>query len=138
MLQEAVTLLFSKECAHSRVWHKGLLFKLRRMGICGHLLDWFGCYLNNRTQRVALECSYSQYKILNSGVPDGSIWGPLLFLIYINDIVEEIGSNIRLFADGTSLYLIVDDPDTTADLMNADLHKINFWSQGSILTKRRN
>ena len=84
--------------------------------------------MNNRTQRVALEGSYSQYKILNAGVPQASILGPLLFLIYINDIVEEIGSNIRLFADAT-LYLIVDDPDTTADLMNADLDKIHSWSQ---------
>ena len=120
--------------AFDRVWHKGLLFKLRRMDISGHLLDWFGCYLNNRTQRVALEGSYSQYKILNAGVPQGSILGPLLFLIYINDIVEEIGSNIRLFADDTSLYLIVDDPDTTADLMNADLDKIHSWSQSWLVT----
>ena len=93
------------------------------MGISGHLLDWFRCYLYNRTQRVALEGSFSDYKYikLNAGVPQGSILGPLLFLIYMNDIVEEIGSNIRLFADDTSLYLIVQDPTTAAELMNAGL-----------------
>ena len=99
------------------------------MGISGHLLDWFRCYLDNRTQRVALEGCLSKHKLVNAGVPQGSILGPLLFLIYINDIVEEIGSNIRLFADDTSLYLIVQDPTTAAELMNADLEKIHSWSQ---------
>ena len=74
------------------------------MGISGYLLDWFGC-LNFKTQRVALEGSFSHYKILNARVPQGSLLSPLLFLVYINDIVEEIGSNIRLFADDTSLLI---------------------------------
>ena len=112
-----------------RVWHIDLLFKLRQMGISGHLLDWFRCYLDNRTQRVALEGCLSKHKLVNAGVPQGSILGSLLFLIYINDIVEEIGSNIRLFADDTSLYLIVQDPTTAAELMNADLETIYTWSQ---------
>ena len=115
--------------AFDRVWHRGLLFKLRRMGIGGNLLGWFKSYLENRTQRVALEGCYSGYTNINAGVPQGSILGPLLFLIYINDIVREIGSNIRLFADDTSLHFIVEKPEIAANLMNADLNKIHEWSK---------
>ena len=115
--------------AFDRVWHRGLLFKLRRMGICGPLLNWFQSYLNNRLQRVALEGCVSDYREIKAGVPQGSILGPLLFLIYINDIVNDINSCIRLFADDTSLYLIVEDPAMAADLMNSDLEKIHKWSE---------
>ena len=65
----------------------------------GPLLSWFQSYLDGQVQRVALEGTFSNYKTVKAGVPQGSILGPLLFLIFINDIVEEIGSNIRLFAD---------------------------------------
>ena len=115
--------------AFDRVWHRGLLFKLRRMGICGPLLNWFQSYLNNRLQRVALEGCVSDYREIKAGVPQGSILGPILFLIYINDIVNDINSCIRLFADDTSLYLIVEDPAMAADLMNTDLEKIHRWSE---------
>ena len=114
--------------AFDRVWHRGLLFKLRRMGLSGSLISWFASYLDNRKQRVAVEGNLSDILGVNAGIPQGSILGPLLFFIYINDIVDEIGSCIRLFADDTSLYMIVEDPSSVADLMNTDLSKIHSWA----------
>ena len=115
--------------AFDRVWHRGLLFKMRQAGISNPLLRWFESYLSNRFQRVVLEGSVSDYRGISAGVPQGSILGPIMFLVYINDIVENINSCIRLFADDTSLYLIVDDPGASADPMNSDLEKIHTWSQ---------
>ena len=65
---------------------------------------------------------------VNAGVPQGSILGPLLFLLYIYDIVDDIHSSIRLFADDTSLHVIVDDPIQAAEQLNLDLDKIHCWA----------
>ena len=92
-------------------------------------VKWLKSYLDQRHQRVVLEGSYSDFLKINAGVPQGLILGPLLFLLFINDIVTEIGSNIKLFADDTSLYLIVEDPVTAADLMDTDLDKIHTWAE---------
>ena len=67
-------------------------------------------------------------------MPQGSILGPLLFLVFINDIVEEINSSIRLFADDTSLYIIVDDPLDAAIQLNADLPRIDMWASMWLVT----
>ncbi len=115
--------------AFDRVWHRGLLAKLSSIGITGTLHDWFSSYLSSRQQRVVIHNTRSDWKNINAGVPQGSILGPLLFLIYINDIVTEIHSNIRLFADDTSLYFIVDDPITASQTLNDDLEKIHTWSK---------
>ena len=85
--------------------------------------------LDNRVQRVVLPGGYLEWRPIKAGVPQGSILGPLLFILYINDIVHEIHSNIRLFADDTSLYIIVDFPDSAAQILNLDLDRISKWAK---------
>ena len=115
--------------AFDRVWHKGLLLKLKSVGLSGSLLGWFQNYLSDRKQRVVLPGGSSTWVSINAGVPQGSILGPLLFLIYINDIVKDINSIIRLFADDTSLYIIVDSPEEASQTINQDLVRIPAWAE---------
>ena len=70
--------------AFDKVWHNGLIFKLKRFDITGILLSWFSSYLENRIQRVVLDGKASQWERLHAGVPQGSVLGPLLFFISIN------------------------------------------------------
>ena len=87
------------------MWHDGLLFKLNQNGISGGLLKLFENYLHDIKQGVVLNGSYSNYSLIESGVPQGSVLGPLLFLVYINDLESNINSNIKFFVDDTMLSL---------------------------------
>ena len=110
------------------MWHEGLLFKLKENGITGSLLKLFENYLHNRKQRVVLNGSSSDYSEIESGVPQGSVLGPLLFLIYINDLESNIKSNIRFFANDTMLFSVVNDTVISADELNHDLDIIYQWA----------
>ena len=114
--------------AFDKVWHDGLIFKLKQNGVSGSLLLFFQNYLNNRKQSVVLNGSHSSYSKVESGVPQGSVLGPLSFLIYINDLERNIKSNIKFFADDTMLFSIVKDPAISANNLNHDLDIIQQWA----------
>ena len=122
----AVFLDLSK--AFDRVWHEGLIYKLQCNGISGDLLTLLKDFLHNRKQRVVLNGKCSDWLTVSAGVPQGSVLGPLFFLIYINDLVENVSCDVRLFADDTSLFSIVNDVANTAFKLNRDLEKIKLWA----------
>ena len=114
--------------AFDKVWHEGLLFKLKQNGISGSVLKLLSSYLNERKQRVLLNGHESDWGIVESGVPQGSVLGPLFFLIYINDLEKGIKSKINCFADDTSIFSIVTDPTLSAVKLNHDLNLIGQWA----------
>jgi hypothetical protein len=115
--------------AFDRVWHKGLLHKMKKNGIRGRLLIWLSDYLNERYQRVIVNGQKSTWGRISAGVPQGSVLGPLLFLVFINDLTHVIKHcKIRLFADDTCLFIEVDDPDIAATSLQTDLDNIKTWS----------
>ena len=114
--------------AFDKVWHEGLIFKLETFGISGNLLKLFQSFLCDRQQRVVLNGQYSKWAPALAGVPQGSILGPLLFLIYINDLPDNLESLAKLFAGDTSLFSTVHDPSSSAKLLNNDLLKISDWA----------
>ena len=116
--------------AFDKVWHKGLIHKLSLCGIQGDLLDWFENYLHGRLQRVIINGQSSEWAEFNAGVPQGSVLGPLLFLVYINDITTSIKHcNTRLFADDTCLFIEVNNRETTVEMIHSDLDNIDKWAK---------
>ena len=115
--------------AFDRVWHGGLLFKLKQLGISGTLLKWLESYLALRKQRVILDGCCSDVSYVEAGVPQGSILGPLLFLVYVNDLVTDLECDPHLFADDTSLLDIFTNPLTSSLKINRDLERIYKWGR---------
>ena len=120
--------------AFDRVWYEGIIYKLQKIGIVGSLLDWFRDYLTDRYQRVMIRGQCSDWGEVKAGVPQGSVIGPLLFLIYINDLTEVITCDIKLYADDTSLYINVENPEHSAALLNENLAKLNEWANKWLVT----
>ena len=113
--------------AFDKVRHDGLIFKLKSYGVEGELLLLLKNYLHSREQRVVLNGQTSRWKRIYSRVPQGSVLGPVLFLIYINYLPDGITSICRIFADDTSLFSKVLDVTKSVVELNADLEKINQW-----------
>ena len=125
---DAILLDFSK--AFDKVDHEGLLSKLNHLGINGSLLNWARSFLVGREQRVIVEGMESSPSKVLSGVPQGTVLGPLFFLIYINDISKGLseGTKIRLFADDSLLYRTIETPSDSATLQN-DLNTLQLWGK---------
>ena len=122
----AIFLDFSK--AFDTVQHDLLLSKLEKLGFRGCAFSWFQSYLSNRYQYVALQGEESDKKKIIAGIPQGSILGPLLFLLYINDMANV--SNVLQcvhFADDTTLFFEASSVRRCAAVINSELRKINTW-----------
>jgi hypothetical protein len=115
--------------AFDKVWHRGLVHKLNSVGIRGKLNNLIENYLENRSQVVVLKNEKSNPLHVPAGVPQGSVLGPLLFLVYINDIVLNIASIIKLFADDTSISSSEENPARRSEVLNSDLRNIENWSK---------
>ena len=85
-------------------------------------------FLNDRKQRIVLNGQHSKWANIEAGFPQGSILGPLLFLIYINDLPDNLISNSKLFADDASLFSVINDKHLSANKLNQDLNRINNWA----------
>ena len=114
--------------AFDSVPHRRLLLKLSAYGIRGKLLSWIEHFLIDRWQRVTVMGESSAWSEVTSGVPQGSVLGPLLFLVYINDLPEVVCTKAQIFADDTKLYHTVGNGDQAQELQD-DINSLYLWSQ---------
>ena len=114
--------------AFDKVWHERLLFKLSLNGIPGSLLKLLHDFLYCHKQRVVLNGQNLSWENINAGPPQGSILGPLLFLIYINDLSNGVFSSCKLFADDTSLFSVVNDIQSSQITLRNVLSVISNWA----------
>ena len=124
--QEVRAVFLDISRAFDKVWAEGLIFKLKRIGIEGAMINIITSFLANRKQRVTMDGVCSEWADVQAGVPQGSILGPILFLVYINDLFEVVTSDIRIFADDTFIFRIVDPIST--EVLNNDLRNITIWA----------
>ena len=118
--------------AFDTVPHRRLISKVKAHGIAGNVLHWIKDFLSHRVQKVIINGTHSSEKAVTSGIPQGSVLGPLLFVLYINDLPSCVQSNIRLFADDTKIFTRSDLPGAT-DRLQDDLNQLQSWSQEWLL-----
>ena len=115
--------------AFDSVCHNKLLLKLAAYGITGNLLGWMKSFLTDRKQRVHVNNCYSDWADVTSSVPQGSVLGPILFLLYINDLTDVVhGCKIKLFADDVKVYWIFESKNIVTNVLQQCLDAIWQWS----------
>ena len=113
--------------AFHKVPYGRLLRKVKSQGIQGEVSNWIQNWLLDRSQRVVVESCFSNWRPVTSGVPQGSVLGPLLFVIYMNDLDENIGGMVSKFADDTKIGGIVDSEESYLQLQ-WDLNQLGQWA----------
>ena len=130
--EDAVVIYLDFKKAFDKVPHRRLLVKLQGYGIQGKVLDWIQEFLTERKQRVVINGSESEWSDVTSGIPQGSVLGPTLFLVYINDMPDVINAIIKLFADDAKVYNRVKQNEQPADnhvqsSLNRGVNWANTW-----------
>ena len=125
---DVIVMDFAK--AFDKVSHKKLIRKLKEYGINSSINQWIESFLHQRQQRVVCEGEMSSWAPVTSGVPRGSVIGPILFLVYINDLPAKLQSKVRLFADDTIVYMAVTNETDTA-ILQKDLKLLEEWENRS-------
>ena len=123
---DAVYLDFRK--AFDTVAHERLLIKLMGYGVNGKVLSWVKAFLTDRRQRVLVNQFQSDWATVTSGIPQGSVPGPLLFIIFINDLPDCVKSAIKIFADDTKIYREIKDQSDIKQLQY-DIDSLKKWSR---------
>nr|VZI51988.1 unnamed protein product [Spirometra erinaceieuropaei] len=118
--------------AFDSVPHQRLLYKLSRIGIRGNLLRWIQSFLIGRSQIVHVGDRQSAEVAVESGVPQGSVHGPTLFIIYVNDCVSELNCDVTMFADDVKLWSVI-RTELDEERLQADLPRLEKWSQDWLL-----
>jgi len=113
--------------AFDKVPYNRLFKKLKAHGIGGKILNWIENWLNNRRQRVCIDGEYSEWAEVTSGVPQGSVLGPILFIIYINDLDSNVISKVDKFADDSKLGKGLSSPEDV-ECLRKDLATMEKWS----------
>ena len=112
--------------AFDKIPHRRLIKKLEKYGIKGKVLNWIRDFLSERQQRVFIKGSSSTWTDIASGVPQGSVLGTTLFLVYINDLPEAIEGLVKIFADDTKVYRAIESTETP-ELLQNDVSKSEYW-----------
>ena len=126
---KAVDLIYLDFCkAFDKVPHCRLAKKLEANGVRGGLLEWIKAWLSQRRQRVSIEGEFSEWAKVTSGVPQGSVLGPILFLVYINDLDTGIVSRLGKFADDSKLLKSIEN-NADVEVLREDLQKLELWAK---------
>lgn len=123
---DAIFLDYQK--AFDTVPHRRLIHKMKAYGIRSSVVNWIEDFLRDREMRVAVHGSFSDWSAVDSGVPQGSVLGPLLFLIFVNDIPDVVNCPMKMFADDTKIWNTVQSEYDHENLQE-DLNKLQSWSE---------